>query len=270
MNRYKNYMNNVPGAPGLEKKVLSEIKEESNISRTAAPRHSIARFAGIAAALVILAGGVFALIWMQDGASPPFGIPVSSEPSELPPPGSTGKSKPYPNPAPDFNSQEFADITPGLMPAQSSDIGRMRVLKHRENCETYVVKHNGDYAQLGSGFGGYGVVDIEYDAEFRGLIYTYSFGSGLHRSHVGVFSLDGFAQTYISQAYTDGDMCLERASDGSWGIYKANITIGTDFSDMKVEKGEFLDYLVLESLEFYPDPNNPKVFYPSQNDSDSN
>lgn len=385
MNRYKKYMNDVPGAPGLEKKVLSEIREENNISRTAAPRHSIARFAGIAAALVILiSGGIMIAQWLQNNQidspvtplvtnpsasaatspasvtsdvtaqpSPEYDLSqietriiagytgisdvlgndrwasfvfeeadglrgfiqtyniregqansVDTAPSGLPDDvdftqnivlcvltgdssspvytaprlflqGNTlqcwRQTEPYKDKTDDlmlrgyfliasrdfyetamgsemlhlvfcsaepFDSTDYADITPDAL----RQVSGIRILKNREDCESYVVWPDGTYTQLGSGFGGYGVVDIHYD-DNQYLIYTYSSGSGLHRSHVGVFSLVDCAEIYTSPAYAGFDMCLEKVRDGLWGVYHADVTMGQDSCDIAVKKGELISYL---------------------------
>lgn len=403
MNRYKKYMNNVPDAPGLEKKVLSEIKEENNFSRTAAPRHSIARFAGIAAALVILiSGGIMIAQWLQNNQidspvtplvtnpsasaatspasvtsdvtaqpSPEYDLSqietriiagytgisdvlgndrwasfvfeeadglrgfiqtyniregqansVDTAPSGLPDDvdftqnivlcvltgdssspvytaprlflqGNTlqcwRQTEPYKDKTDDlmlrgyfliasrdfyetamgsemlhlvfcsaepFDSTDYADITPDAL----RQVSGIRILKNREDCESYVVWPDGTYTQLGSGFGGYGVVDIRYDEDTTCLIYTYSFGSGFHRSHVGVFSLLDCAEIYISTAYPSYDMCLEKLPDGRWGVYHADVTIGNDFSAITAEKGKILAYLSVEENTFKFDIIAAEVF----------
>ena len=102
-----------------------------------------------------------------------------------------------------------------------------RIFKFRDTFETYVVYGDKVYP-IGISFGGFGSVDIlAADLDGNGtyeLISTYSYGSGIHRSHAGIMSLeDG---TFISADYTffNKDMLLAEAEEGTLMLYEAEIS----------------------------------------------
>ncbi len=83
---------------------------------------------------------------------------------------------------------------------------------------TYLIK-NKEIAPLGTGFGGVGltsmcVTDLDQNGNPE-LIYTYSFGSGIHRSQVALYSAD-LPEPYSLEAkiaYRDDDWILEKRDD---------------------------------------------------------
>ena len=92
------------------------------------------------------------------------------------------------------------------------------VLGGLSSAETYIIVDE-QVDRLGMAFGGYGVTsmcitDLDRDGEPE-LAYTYSWGSGLHRSHVAVY-LPHRTEPYNIDAdlvYFDGDLFLERVDD---------------------------------------------------------
>lgn len=102
-----------------------------------------------------------------------------------------------------------------------------RIFKLRDTFETFVVFGDKVYP-IGISFGGFGSVDIlsadpDGDGTYE-LICTYSYGSGLHRSHVGIMNLeDG---TFITADYTlfNKDMLLAETEEGTLMLYEAAIS----------------------------------------------
>jgi len=80
----------------------------------------------------------------------------------------------------------FRDITPQSV----FDETGCQIFKNGKTCESYLLSEGKLYV-LGFGFGGLGIVDIATsDFDNNGekeVLYTYSFGSGLHRSKISCF-----------------------------------------------------------------------------------
>jgi len=84
--------------------------------------------------------------------------------------------------------------------------------------DTFLVKR-GRVLPLGTGFGGMGVTSLEVtDLDRDGqpeLLYTYSFGSGIHQSRLGIYApnLPGDGILEASTTLTFGDLLLEKVDD---------------------------------------------------------
>jgi hypothetical protein len=86
------------------------------------------------------------------------------------------------------------------------------------SAETYIIV-DGQVDRLGTAFGGYGVTsmcvtDLDQNDEAE-LTYTYSWGSGLHRSHVAVYLPRHLGTRDIDAdlVYLHGDLLLEKVDD---------------------------------------------------------
>ena len=91
----------------------------------------------------------------------------------------------------------YDDITPeNLLDA------RVSLYKHKTEYQDYLVY--GGYGQfampLGTAFGGYGIYDMSVTRDGKYLLYLYSFGSGISRSHLGILSLETGLPVYESGA----------------------------------------------------------------------
>ena len=94
----------------------------------------------------------------------------------------------------------FRDITPENVFNETGG----QIFKNGTTCESYLV-YDGKIYTLGIGFGGLGLVDVT-TSDFDGngqkeLIYTYSWGSGIHRSCFGCFDLSKKAEIEVDISY---------------------------------------------------------------------
>jgi len=94
--------------------------------------------------------------------------------------------------------------------------------------DTFLV-HRGQVTPMGTGFGGVGVTtlavaDLDRDGQSE-LLYTYSFGSGIHQSRLGIYSptLPGEGILEASTTLTNGDLLLEKINDSQVQV-KAELT----------------------------------------------
>lgn len=128
-----------------------------------------------------------------------------------------------------------------------------QIFKFSDTCESFLVCGD-DVYPLGIGFGGLGLVDaLLCDLDENGayeLLYTYSWGSGLHRSHLGWLDPQTGAQATADYAYMMRDMMLLRLwnADNSITLFHADFaqTDGVAFIDMTYAAGEALGRVVYE------------------------
>lgn len=138
--------------------------------------------------------------------------------------------------------ESFDDITPEYVFNETG----CQIFKNGSTCESYLL-YEGNLYGLGIGFGGFGIVDIETcdfdDNDIKDLIYTYSWGSGIHRSCFGYFDLSKKSEREIdissaeSLGFIEEELVLEKASDNKFMVYTANVIddIG-DFTKLSLEK----------------------------------
>lgn len=130
------------------------------------------------------------------------------------------------------------DITPKNV---KEEIG-CQLFKVNYTCETYVVNKS-KFSAIGFGFGGYGVVnvdtcDFDYDGQ-KDLIYTFSWGSGIHRSHIGIFNFSKNQEKWLDFQQTNDDIMLEKISNDNFKIYTAKISSqNLDFIHVELSKQE--------------------------------
>lgn len=128
------------------------------------------------------------------------------------------------------------DITPKSV---KEEIG-CQLFKVNYTCETYVV-YNSKIYSIGRGFGGYGLVSIETcdfdDNGKKDLLYTFSSGSGIHSSQIGVFNFTNEHEEWLDFQQLDKDIMLEKVSDKSFKIFTAKLTTNKlDYTHLTLSK----------------------------------
>jgi hypothetical protein len=119
-----------------------------------------------------------------------------------------------------------------------------QIFKVNYTCETYVI-HKSKLFAIGFGFGGNGITDIKtcnFDGDGqKDLIYTFSWGSGIHRSHIGVFNFSKEQEEWLDFQQVDKDIILEKNSDNNFDIYTAKISqANLDFVHLKLSREEHI------------------------------
>lgn len=134
---------------------------------------------------------------------------------------------------------DYFDITPDSIFRETG----VRVYKCKENFET-VIKYNDTIIPIGIGFGGSGVTDIEtcdFDGDGRKeLIYSYSWGSGLHRSNIAIFNFVTLYETRLEYLNLNSDTMLEKQSDTQFVVYDAELAGDSDGLFVNVKQGSKL------------------------------
>ncbi|MDF2675041.1 MAG: hypothetical protein K0R09_3310 [Clostridiales bacterium] len=115
------------------------------------------------------------------------------------------------------------EITPEKV---KKEIG-CQIFRVNNSSDTFVVYKSMVY-RIGFGFGGYGVVSIE-SCEFDGdnqkdLLYTFSWGSGMHRSHIGVLNLSNNHEEWLDFMQLNEDVVLNKISDDNFKVDIAKVT----------------------------------------------
>jgi hypothetical protein len=113
-----------------------------------------------------------------------------------------------------LDSEYLMEITPEKLRETE-----FRIYKDMQTFESYLVRSSSDVHRLGAGFGGFGIISLEVSDDLSYMVYTYSFGSGIHRSHTAVCFLDGSGRSWESLPYWHHDMRLEPRHDDFWAVY---------------------------------------------------
>jgi len=126
---------------------------------------------------------------------------------------------------------DFADSTPLILEELTMDgqlidqlgVRVFRVVEGPLENETFLVLGDGPVMRLGEAEGGQGVSslalsDLDGDGQSE-LYFSYSFGSGIHQSHLGVYApAYNNLGVYKAQAYYLGDLSLFSDEPGQVGV----------------------------------------------------
>lgn len=108
----------------------------------------------------------------------------------------------------------------------------------------------GKVVPIGYAFGGFGVTGFAYSKDTNVLYFAYSWGSGMHRSHLGMLDLEtGAVSDYIDDAFWDTDISFVLSEDGQ--------TLGISRAVFKLTEGGFTQtgeilFEDVTKLEFVP------------------
>jgi len=149
----------------------------------------------------------------------------------------------------DFNSGYDTDKCYNITPQSISENSEYSIFKYDKSAASFLL-YKGVVYPLGEWFGGLGVTsmalaDMDNDGDSE-LYFTYSWGSGLHRSHAGYFN--PFAKEIVILPYTNmnKDMTLVDHGDGSLSLYGADISNLIDFAHFDRKKTDFISDIVYE------------------------
>ncbi|QHQ60402.1 hypothetical protein Ana3638_06125 [Anaerocolumna sedimenticola] len=132
-----------------------------------------------------------------------------------------------------------------------------QVFKYNTSCASFLLYEDKIYP-LGEWFGGFGVTsmalgDLNGDRKPE-LYFTYSYGSGLHRSHVGYF--DPVEKQVVTVDYTrlDGDMLVTCTAGSGLSLYAADLSVLKDFVNFTVEGSDFITDIIYKNEKIIIDP----------------
>ena len=136
-----------------------------------------------------------------------------------------------------------------------------RVFKFDTSCASYL-KYENEIYQLGEWFGGLGVVSMTI-ADFNGdglseLYFTYSFGSGLHRSNAGYFDPATKELSFLPYGLLNKDMVVVENKTGGLSLYKTAFPFFDSFVDYRALGTEYIADIVFQNgnITLYPLPKS--------------
>lgn len=121
-----------------------------------------------------------------------------------------------------YDKDECFNITPDFV----ADYSDFSIFKYDTSTESFIMYDDKIYS-IGPCFGGYGITsmalaDLNRDGQ-RELYYTFSWGSGRHRSHIGYFDPVSREVTVFEYALFDDDMMVTVNESGDLCIHRAEI-----------------------------------------------
>lgn len=136
----------------------------------------------------------------------------------------------------EFHSGYDSDICFQVTPQEISDQYGFEIFKFDTSCASFLL-YEEDVYPLGTWFGGYGVTsfaisDMNEDGDPE-LYFTYSWGSGIHRSQVGYF--DTAAKELVSFEFADigNDSLLKFDENNRLCVYRADCKVNS-FVDIEL------------------------------------
>ncbi|MFC5703279.1 M56 family metallopeptidase [Cohnella faecalis] len=147
----------------------------------------------------------------------------------------------------DFKSGYDTDTCYNITPAYMKENSEYRIFKYDQSSASFLL-YEGNVYPLGEWFGGFGVTsmalaDIDRDGRSE-LYFTYSWGSGLHRSHAAYFSPAAKQIVTLEYTHLNGDMLLTDNHDGSLSLFAAAISSVGGFVNFEMEGTEFISDIV--------------------------
>jgi beta-lactamase regulating signal transducer with metallopeptidase domain len=141
-----------------------------------------------------------------------------------------------------FESGYENDACYNITTSTVSENSDYRVFKYDTSCASFLLYEDEVYP-LGEWFGGFGVTSMEiWDSNGDGideLYYTYSWGSGIHRSHAAFFDPAAKKTTAFDYVRMDGDMVFAPGS-GGLSLYAATPETMESFTKFRMGVHEYL------------------------------
>lgn len=144
-----------------------------------------------------------------------------------------------------YETDECYNITPDFV-AENSDYS---IFKYNNSTESFIL-YDGEIYSIGTCFGGFGITsmalaDLDKDETYE-LYYTFSWGSGLHRSHVGYFEpINKEIHVFEDDALLNSDMILTVNNSGDLCVNSATLDMD-DFVNFTIRAQDFIGTLDFE------------------------
>lgn len=143
-----------------------------------------------------------------------------------------------------YNSDECYNITPSFI----TDNSDFSIFKYNKSTESFIM-YDGEIYNIGVCFGGYGITsmalaDLDKDNQYE-LYYTFSWGSGLHRSQIGYFNPTSKEVTIFDYSLLDYDMMLTVNESGNLCVNRATLDMNS-FVDFSMKAQDFIGTIILE------------------------
>lgn len=136
------------------------------------------------------------------------------------------------------------NITPDFIAGHSE----FEIFKFDKSTDSFI-RYGDEIFSIGTCFGGYGITsmalaDLNRDGQYE-LYYTFSWGSGLHRSQIGYFDPVSKEVTVFDDFLQDHDIMLTADGSGELCVNSASLDLNS-FVDFSVRAQEPLGSIALE------------------------
>ncbi len=134
-----------------------------------------------------------------------------------------------------FHSGYDLDTCYNITPDSFGENSGYSIFKFDLSCASFLLYENKVYP-LGEWFGGFGVTSMALAEDgSQELFFTYSFGSGLHRSHIAYFDPVMKKVVPIEYTHLNKDMIVAKSETGCLSLYDASFSSMENFVryDMK-------------------------------------
>lgn len=157
----------------------------------------------------------------------------------------------------DFKSGYDADTCYNITPDDILESSDYLVFKYDTSCATFLL-YEGKVYPLGEWFGGFGVTSMAL-ADLNGdqkpeLYFTYSWGSGLHRSHAAYFDPTAKQVVVLDYTHRNEDMIITNNDDEGLSLYTAAIDRMESFVNFDIERTDFISDIIYEKGQISLNP----------------
>lgn len=148
-----------------------------------------------------------------------------------------------------FQSGYDADTCYNITPENIKQKSDYQVFKYNASSASFLL-YEGNIHPLGEWFGGLGVTsmalaDLDGDGK-QELYFTYSWGSGIHRSHAAYFDPTDKQIIKFEYMHLNEDMMIAVNSDGEPSLYTAVISDLKDFVNFDIKKANYISDIVYQ------------------------
>lgn len=148
-----------------------------------------------------------------------------------------------------YEEEYDSDHCYNVTPQEISDNYAFRIFKFDKSCCSFLLYEDEVYP-LGEWFGGYGVTsfavaDLNGDGAFE-LYFTYSWGSGIHRSQVGCFDTATKETTIFDFVNWFAESVLETDSDQVLCVYHADSHVNS-FVDIEMTAEDKIAWITADA-----------------------
>lgn len=178
-------------------------------------------------------------------ANPPANAPESNRKASIT--GTTAGADAFLKLQKDFKSGYDKDRSYNITPASIKENSDYAIFKYAQSCASFLL-YGGKVYPMGSWLGGLGVTsmklaDLNGDGEDE-LYFTYSWGSGIHRSHAAYFDPVAKRITAFAYVHLNGDMIITDDGKGRLSLHTAAVSNMDDFVNFDMEAVDFIADIV--------------------------
>lgn len=157
----------------------------------------------------------------------------------------------------DFESGYDTDTCYNITPDYIKENSDYLIFKYDTSCASFLLYEEKVYP-LGEWFGGLGVTsmalaDLDGDQKSE-LYFTYSWGSGLHRSHAAYFDPNAKKVVIFDYTHLNKDMIIIENNDGGLTLYNTHLNKTDSFVNFEFERKDFITDVVYENGQISLNP----------------